>query len=93
MGSRWMTRRLFAATLDRSKREFERKRPRLVAAVRGMPDFRAKMHWEFGSAVFGPVLRMYAPSDTYEITKRGSSLRVDGTLRGLSLIHISSPRD
>ena len=83
MGSRWMTRRLFAATLDRSKREFERKRPRLVAAVRGMPDFRAKMHWEFGSAVFGPVLRMYAPSDTYEITKRGSSLRVDGTLRGM----------
>ena len=83
MGSRWMTRRLFAATLDRSKREFERKRPRLVEAVRNMPDFRAKMHWEFGSAVFGPVLRMYAPSDTYEITKRGAALRVDGTLRGM----------
>ena len=48
-----------------------------------MPDFRAKMHWEFGSAVFGPVLRMYAPSDTYEITKRGAALRVDGTLRGM----------
>jgi hypothetical protein len=28
------------------------------------------------------VLRAYAPSDTYDISKRGSHVRVDGTLRG-----------
>jgi hypothetical protein len=31
--------------------------------------------------VFGPMLRRYAPSDTYDVTKRGSQLRMDGTLK------------
>ena len=47
-----------------------------------MPDFNVKIKWEFGSALFGPMVRWYAPSDVYDVTKKGTRLRVDGTLRG-----------
>ena len=83
MGSRTMCRQLFVKTMDRSKRQFERKKPKLLATLASLPDFRMKIHWEFGSMVFGPIVRAYAPQDTYEITKRGTQLRIDGTLKGM----------
>jgi hypothetical protein len=83
LGDRRLVKLLFQKQLDRSKREFERKKPLLLATLQSLPDFRMMIHWEFGSMVFGPMLRRYAPSDTYEVTKRGSQLRMDGTLKGV----------
>ena len=83
MGSRTMCRQLFVKMMDRSKRQFDRKKPKLLATLASLPDFRMKIHWEFGSMVFGPIIRAYAPQDTYEITKRGTQLRIDGTLKGM----------
>ena len=71
LGDRRLVKTLFKKQIDRSKRDFERKKPVLLATLRSLPDFRMKIHWEFGSMVFGPMLRRYAPSDTYEVTKRG----------------------
>ena len=56
--------------------------PRVLAAVREMPDFSMTLDWRFSSPVFGYLLRKLAPSDTYRIHKRGARLRVDGSLRG-----------
>ena len=83
LGDRRLVKTLFKKQIDRSKRDFERKKPVLLATLQSLPDFRMKIHWEFGSMVFGPMLRRYAPSDTYEVTKRGSQLRMDGTLKGV----------
>ena len=83
LGHRRLVKTLLKKQVERSKREFERKKPLLLATLRSLPDFRMRIHWEFGSMVFGPVLRRYAPSDTYEVTKRGCDLRMDGTLKGV----------
>ena len=42
-----------------------------------------RLRWEFGSPIFSILLKKFAPSDTYRITKVGTYIRVDGTLRGL----------
>lgn len=61
-----------------------RRKPELAAELAALPDFRCSLRWEFCSPVFAPLLRRFAPHDTYELTKRGTCLRVDGTLKGLS---------
>ena len=63
---------------------YRRRKPELAAELAALPDFRCALRWEFCSPVFAPLLRRFAPSDTYVLTKRGTSLRVDGTLKGLS---------
>ena len=55
----------------------------MLSTLEALPDFSMKIHWEFGSNVFGPIVRAYAPSDTYAVTKIGRDLRVDGELRGV----------
>ena len=77
-----LVRFLVAKSMERARRDAQRETQKLVAALRGVPDMTMQMRWAFGSAVFGPVLRAYAPSDTYDISKKGSRVRVDGTLRG-----------
>ena len=77
-----LVRFLVEKSMERSKRDAKRETQKLVCALRDVPDMTMQMRWAFGSAVFGPVLRAYAPSDTYDISKRGSHVRVDGTLRG-----------
>ena len=44
---------------------------------------RAQLRWELGSPLFGLLLKSFAPDDCYHLTKRGTQLRVDGTLMGL----------
>jgi hypothetical protein len=65
-----LVRFLVEKSMERSKRDSKRETQKLVAALRDVPDMTMQMRWAFGSAVFGPVLRAYAPSDTYDISKR-----------------------
>lgn len=67
----------------RLKRDASKELPRVLSTLEALPDFSMKIHWEFGSNVFGPIVRAYAPSDTYAVTKIGRDLRVDGELRGV----------
>lgn len=39
--------------------------------------------WELQSPLLGPLLRRYAPHDTYHIYKKGPKVRIDGTLIGV----------
>jgi hypothetical protein len=61
---------------------FQRRLPRIQASLENMPDFTLEMKWEFTSWV--PLLSGLLPNDTYRISKRGSSLRMDSTLLGMS---------
>merc|ERR1719321_632249 len=45
-----------------------------------IPDFTLKFGWGFRSKVFNALVKRFAPSDEYVITKRGRRLRVDFTL-------------
>ena len=42
-----------------------------------------QVSWNFGSMLLAPLLKKFAPYDTYSVWKQGLSLRVDGTLVGL----------
>eukprot|EP00899_Mesostigma_viride_P011640 jgi/Mesvir1/20477/Mv12364-RA.2 len=66
------------------KQLFKQKKPELLASLANMPDFRMQIKWEFGSPVFGKLLHRFAPHDEYTVWKKGTSLRVDGTLMGLN---------
>ena len=69
---------------DAWRRGRRRRKPELAAELAALPDFRCSLRWEFLSPLFAPLLRRFAPSDTYALTKRGTCLRVDGSLKGLS---------
>jgi len=58
--------------------------PGLLRELARLPDFTATLAWELRSVLLAPLLRRFAPSDSYALTKRGASLRVDGSLKGLS---------
>lgn len=60
------------------------RKPAIMAALAALPDFKLSLVWELRSPVFAPLLRRFAPSDVYAVTKRGACLRVDGTLKGLA---------
>jgi len=57
----------------------------LIEKLHSMPDFRMTIKWKFGSSLFGHLMRTYAPHDTYQITKCGDALRLDGELTGMSI--------
>ena len=78
-----LTRRLHAAQVRHNEQEYRQRKPQLLAELAALPDFRGCLRWEFCSPVFAPILRRFAPHDTYVVTKRGACLRVDGTLKGL----------
>jgi len=58
LGDRRLVKTLFECQLARSKRDFERKKPLLLATLAKLPDFRMKINWEFGSMVFGRAWRI-----------------------------------
>lgn len=63
--------------------QWELEKERLINAIEKIPDFSCEMNWECDSK-FIPFAKRLAPSDTYKIYKKGSSLRVDMTLAGFS---------
>ncbi|KAJ8747817.1 hypothetical protein K2173_026125 [Erythroxylum novogranatense] len=58
-----------------------RRLPRIVASADRIRDFYMEITFHFESSVI-PFIGRIAPSDTYRIWKRGSSLRADMTLAG-----------
>ncbi|KAK3270775.1 hypothetical protein CYMTET_20842 [Cymbomonas tetramitiformis] len=70
--------------VDRGQQSFKAKKPKLLAALRSMPDFHVKVNWQFGSMLLSPLLKKFAPDDTYSIWKKGTSFRMDGTLMGMN---------
>jgi hypothetical protein len=61
-------------------REYTKRLPALVTALKNIPDFYMEMKWEFHSWV--PLVSRLCPSDCYKIYKGGSCFRVDTTLVG-----------
>jgi hypothetical protein len=74
---------LHTAAVRADEAAYKRRKPELLAALAALPDFRCALRWEFCSPIFAPLLRVFAPHDTYTLTKRGTSLRIDGSLKGL----------
>lgn len=70
------------AMLRETDAAFSRRLPGLQAALAKLPDFSLKIVWTFSSWV--PLVSGLLPSDTWWISKRGSSLRLDSTLLGMS---------
>ena len=81
-GSPELVRESVLAFLAETDAAFARRLPGLQDALESMPDFSIMMKWEFNSWV--PLVSSLLPSDTYSIFKRGSSLRLDTTLLGMS---------
>lgn len=61
---------------------FQRRAPRLAEGFASMPDFEMTMVWEFSSWI--PFVSGLLPKDTMTIRKRGTALRMDSTLLGMS---------
>lgn len=78
-----MARALHVHAIDMGRRRFEERRPQLRQLLRKLPNMSFRFRWEFGSPILSLLLKQFAPTDTYRITKRGTCLRIDGTLRGL----------
>ena len=53
----------------------------IFSVLEKLPDFSIDLHFKCGSS-FIPFVSNIAPSDTYKIFKKGSSLRLDMTLLG-----------
>ncbi|GAX85185.1 hypothetical protein CEUSTIGMA_g12603.t1 [Chlamydomonas eustigma] len=77
--------RLLKAEFLNSKLEDKVKKKGMLQELWNLPDFTAKLHWELGSSVpgLGLLIRRLAPHDTYTIWKKGSCIRIDGSLMGM----------
>lgn len=78
-----VVRALHIQAVKRSQEDFVRQQPQLFDTLARLPDFRMRIKWEFGSMLLSPVLSRVAPHDTYEVYKKGTCLRIDGTLKGV----------
>ncbi|GMH32202.1 hypothetical protein BSKO_00036 [Bryopsis sp. KO-2023] len=65
------------------KTELKQAKNQLLRTLGELPDYSLELNWQLGSAVFGMMLRKFAPHDTYKINKKGAKIRVDGTLMGI----------
>jgi hypothetical protein len=70
------------AYLAETDAAFSRRLASMQANLESMPDFSLAMEWKFTSWI--PLVSGLLPSDTLRIYKRGSSLRIDSTLLGMS---------
>jgi hypothetical protein len=77
-----LTREAVIAMLAETDAAFERRIPNLLSKLEELPDFELTMTWQFSSWV--PLVSQLLPSDTYTIRKRGSSMRFDTTLLGMT---------
>jgi hypothetical protein len=79
--------RLLAIVFDalnlKKKEKIERNKLRVLSRLNDVPDFYTEVHWEIQSSWI-PFLNKIAPSDTFQIWKVGSSIRVDFSLVGFS---------
>eukprot|EP00891_Asterochloris_glomerata_P003431 jgi/Astpho2/3431/Aster-07031 len=78
-----LVRPLYLRRVADTKAELKAKKALLMESLGSMPDYTMKINWQLGSAVFGLLLRRYAPHDTYTIWKRGTRLRIDGSWMGV----------
>ena len=68
-----------------SWKKWVEKRPLLLEQLEQIPDMYIEMSWKFsGTGPMSPVVKMFAPHDTYKIWKKGSWLRLDSTIAGFS---------
>lgn len=70
------------------------KRSATIQALSTIPDFYCEFSWCFkskGGSLFTSLIQSIAPQDTYKIWKKGSKLRMDSTIVGLSSSSSSSP--
>jgi len=73
---------LYIHKLIHRTQEYERQQPDTLAYLRNMPDFYLEINWDIQSWI--PLVSSYAPSDTFKIWKKGSSIRFDSFVRGFS---------
>ncbi|KAL3142410.1 hypothetical protein ABBQ38_002745 [Trebouxia sp. C0009 RCD-2024] len=78
-----ITKLLYTHAYAFKKRRMKEKKVQMLTTCNELPNYSVKVSWQLCSPVFGLVLRRYAPSDTYQVWKRDSSMRVDGTLMGM----------
>jgi len=70
-----------AIALDKKfENQFQNRVPRLLELINQLPDFYWELGWELKSWL--PLVSRFCPNDTYQIWKRGTSIRIDTTLIG-----------
>jgi hypothetical protein len=74
---------LATAKKKRERENLDKNSPELMERLMEAPDFQANLTWELVSPIFGPILKRLAPSDTYQLTKIGTRVRIDGQFRGI----------
>lgn len=75
----------------KKKDKIERNKLRVLSRLDSVPDFYTEVHWEC-SSTWIPFLSKIAPSDTFQIWKIGSSIRVDFSLVGFSKLQTKRRR-
>ena len=80
---RSIIRTLISADWHLKKLQWKNNNQQVLNFLEGVPDFNFDMNWECDSKII-PFVKKYAPSDKYNIYKRGSNLRIDMTLIGFT---------
>lgn len=75
----------------KKKEKIERNKLRVLSRLEQVPDFYMEVHWECHSSWI-PFLSKIAPSDTFQIWKVGSQIRVDFSLVGFSKLQTKRRR-
>ncbi|DBA81584.1 TPA: hypothetical protein ACH3X1_007353 [Trebouxia sp. C0004] len=78
-----ITKLLYVHAYAYKKQRMKEKKTQLLTTCNELPNYSVKVTWQLGSSVFGLLLRKYAPSDTYQVWKHDTRMRVDGTLMGM----------
>lgn len=72
---------LHFATQRRTASDIMARSASIHEALSNLPDFAIEIEWEFHSWV--PLVSRFCPNDTYRISKKGTSIRMDYTLVGM----------